>query len=89
MFFGTLFTLGFGALLISHPQLPALDLMFETINALGTSGVTLNTTDLLNSFGKIVLVILMLAGRVGPITLVVGILQQKEQPIKYAETQFT
>ena len=61
--------------------------MFEAANALGTSGVSLNTTDLLSPIGKVILVVLMLTGRVGPITLVIGILQQKERNIKYAEAQ--
>lgn len=87
IFFVIMLTLGFGALLLTHPTLPALDLMFEAANALGTSGVSLNTTDLLSPIGKVILVVLMLTGRVGPITLVIGILQQKERNIKYAEAQ--
>lgn len=87
LFFVIMLATGFGLLLLTHPTIPALDLMFETVNALGTSGISLNTTDLLNPFGKIILVILMLAGRVGPITLVIGLLQKKERKVKYADAQ--
>ncbi len=87
LFFVILLTTGYALLLLTHPQLPALDLMFETVNALGTSGISLNTTDLLNPFGKIILIVLMIAGRVGPITLVIGILRQKERSVKYADAQ--
>lgn len=86
LFFGTLGVVGYASLLLSHPHLSTLDLLFETASAMGTLGVSLNVTDQLNMFGRVVLMILTLAGRVGPITLLLAILQRKQTQMNYAKT---
>lgn len=86
LFFGTLGVVGYASLLLSHPHLSTLDLLFETASAMGTLGVSLNVTDQLNMFGRVVLMILTLAGRVGPITLLLAILQRKQTQVNYAKT---
>ena len=47
-----------------------LDLMFEVFSAFATVGLTAGVTPLLSSIGKIVIIILMYIGRIGPITMV-------------------
>lgn len=86
LFFGTLGVLGYASLLLSHPHLSALDLLFETASAMGTLGVSLNVTDQLNMLGRVVLMILTLTGRVGPITLLLAILQRNQTQVNYAKT---
>lgn len=86
LFFALVGMVGYGALLLSHPDISALDLMFETASAMGTLGVSLNVTEKLNVFGRIVIMILTLAGRVGPITLLLAILQRKQTQVHYAKT---
>ncbi|XJS10792.1 potassium transporter TrkG [Aerococcaceae bacterium WGS1372] len=86
LFFIILLFGGYSLILIIHPYLNSLDLLFETANALGSAGITFNTMDYMNPVGKIIMVILMIAGRVGPITLLLGILQRKDKDINYAET---
>ena len=44
--------------------------MFEVFSAFATVGLTAGVTPLLSSIGKIVIIILMYIGRIGPITMV-------------------
>ena len=62
IFFIAMLSAGFGLLLLTQPHLNALDLMFETVNALGTSGISLNLSNQLTHFGHWVLIVLMSAG---------------------------
>lgn len=50
-------------------QADALDIIFETISATATVGLSRNLTSSLNEIGKIIIIITMYIGRVGPITL--------------------
>ena len=47
-----------------------IDLVFEVFSAFATVGLTAGVTPLLTSVGKIVIIILMYIGRIGPITMV-------------------
>ena len=47
-----------------------IDLVFEVFSAFGTVGLTANVTPLLSNIGKIIIMILMYIGRIGPITMV-------------------
>ncbi|MGN1182976.1 MAG: TrkH family potassium uptake protein [Faecalibacillus sp.] len=47
-----------------------LDLMFEVFSAFATVGLTAGVTPLLSAIGKVVIIILMYIGRIGPITMV-------------------
>lgn len=51
--------------------------MFETVSALGTVGLSLSLTPLLSSVSKIILMILMYAGRVGILTLALALLKKR------------
>ncbi len=46
-----------------------LAVAFEAVSAFGTVGLTTGITPLLTSPGKVVVVLLMFAGRVGPLVL--------------------
>lgn len=50
----------------------ALDIAYETVSATATVGLTRNLTPLLNIWGKIIIIITMYLGRVGPISLVIA-----------------
>ena len=45
----------------------ALDILYETVSATATVGLTRNLTGILNSWGKIIIIFTMYLGRVGPI----------------------
>lgn len=47
------------------------DVMFETFSAIGTSGLTRDYTAAMNSAGKIIIMICMYLGRVGPISMAI------------------
>ena len=43
--------------------------MFETASALGTVGLTTGVTGSLTTMGKLIIIMVMLVGRLGPLTL--------------------
>lgn len=57
-------------------------LLFETTAAISTAGSTLNLTPVLGSFGKIIIMLLMYIGRVGPLTVILS-LKKDDKNIKY------
>lgn len=59
-------------LLSAVSDAPALDIMYETISATATVGLTRNLTSSLNLWGKIILIVTMYLGRVGPISLLLA-----------------
>ena len=65
-------------------QAEALDIIFETISATATVGLSRNLTSSLNEIGKIIIIITMYIGRVGPITLatMLSLRKVKENIIK-------
>ncbi len=60
-------------LLASVTDAPAIDIIYETVSATATVGLSRNLTASLNLFGKIIIIITMYFGRVGPISLAVAI----------------
>jgi len=66
-----------------------LDVLFETTSALGTVGLSTGLTPTLTSFGKGLLILLMFAGRVGPLTLGLAIMnkRRKQMAYEYAEEE--
>ena len=56
------------ALSISEHQ-PTLKLLFETTSAFGTVGLSTGITSSLTVFGRLVISLLMFAGRIGPLTI--------------------
>lgn len=57
-----------------------MDILYETVSATATVGLTRNFTSTLNIFGKIVIIITMYLGRVGPISLFIALNTQKYAP---------
>lgn len=52
---------------------PLLDLAFEAGSALGTVGLTAGVTPTLTTAGKWIIIVTMLVGRLGPLTLLAGL----------------
>ena len=50
-------------------QIPARELIFEVTSAIGTVGLTIGATPQLDEIGKVVVVMIMFLGRIGPMTL--------------------
>ena len=55
-----------------------LDVVYETVSATATVGLTRNLTPSLNSIGKIIIIVTMYLGRVGPISLAVAFKRRKD-----------
>jgi len=58
---------------------PALDVMYETFSATATVGLSRNLTPTLNLLGKIIIIVTMYLGRVGPISLVIAFNTKKQK----------
>lgn len=67
---------------------PFLDLLFEIISALSTTGLSRDLTPTLSTPSKAVLIIIMFAGRLGPLTLIYSLATRKNSRIRYATTEF-
>ncbi len=70
----------FGAfVLLTVEDLALSDALFEVISAFGTVGLSTGVTPGLSAAGKIVLMLIMLTGRIGPLTLALAIGQRGEK----------
>ena len=69
----TLFVLAMTALLLSEERYAPLAALFEVCSAFATCGLSSGVTAQLSSFGKVVLIVTMLIGRVGPLTFVLAL----------------
>jgi trk system potassium uptake protein TrkH len=55
-----------------------IDVLYETVSATATVGLTRNLTSSLDIFGKIIIICTMYFGRVGPISLAVAFASKRE-----------
>ena len=55
-----------------------VDVLYETVSATATVGLSRNLTPSLNTMGKIIIIITMYLGRVGPISLAIAFKSKKE-----------
>ena len=64
-------------MLISEKGQYFIAVLFETISAFGTVGLSLGLTEYLSESGKIIIIALMLIGRVGPLTIAFALAKPK------------
>lgn len=70
-----------GALLICALQpLPAAEVLFEVFSAMGTVGMTMSATRLLETPSACIITLLMYLGRVGSVSLASALLEKKAKP---------
>ena len=75
-----------GVIICQTNGTPAVDSLFEAVSAFSTTGLSCGITAELNSLSKIVLILLMYFGRVGLLTLSIGLLApRKPSKISYPE----
>lgn len=70
-------------LLATTENFPFLGILFEATSAYATAGLTMGLTPHLTVFGKIILVVLMFVGRLGPITLAFALTTKPAQKELY------
>jgi trk system potassium uptake protein TrkH len=62
------------------------DLMFEAVSAFGTAGLSTGITPMLSTLGKLLIILLMYVGRIGPLTLIYAFaVRQGTVNLSYAE----
>jgi len=69
------------ALVYAEPEQDFLVLLFEVLSAFGTVGLSLGVTPELSPLGKMILILTMYVGRVGPLTLVLGLIKKKDEAL--------
>jgi len=89
LFFLTMLFVGYVILLETNPTLSPLGLLFESVSAIATVGVSMDLTPNLNTLGRLVIMALMFIGRVGPITVLLSLMTKKEKHISYAPTDIS
>lgn len=72
-------------LLMVTEDLPFDKIMFETVSAFATVGLSTGITASLSEPGKLILVLVMICGRLGPLTLAFMLARPSETRIKYPE----
>ncbi|MBR5289488.1 MAG: potassium uptake protein [Erysipelotrichaceae bacterium] len=66
-------------LLSSVTDAQMLDILYETVSATATVGLTRNLTSSLNLWGKLIVIVTMYFGRVGPISMIVAFNTTKDK----------
>ncbi|MDF1535409.1 MAG: TrkH family potassium uptake protein [bacterium] len=54
--------------------------IFETVSAFGTVGLSMGMTDSLTAAGKVIIILTMFAGRVGPLSLILALARKPSPP---------
>lgn len=73
------------ALLLTQP-IPLDSALFEVVSALATVGLTVGATGELDDVGKIIIMLCMFAGRVGPLTVFIFLTERTgPPPVRYPE----
>ncbi|GAI66904.1 unnamed protein product [marine sediment metagenome] len=63
-----------------------IKVLFEVVSAFGTVGLSTGITSSLSIAGKIIIIITMFTGRIGPLGLALSLIQKREpEIIKYPE----
>lgn len=70
--------------IVEHDRFDFLDILFESVSAFATVGMTRGITPNLSDASKVILAFTMFMGRVGPTTLAIGLMKTKPSSIKYA-----
>ncbi len=65
-------------LLMATSSASSVDVVYEAVSATATVGLSRNLTATLNVFGKLIIIVTMYFGRVGPISLAVALGSKKE-----------
>jgi len=69
--------------LVPHPQSRDLELkiLFETVSAFATVGLSLGLTAKLSVIGKIIIILLMFTGRLGPIIMIAAVQSYRQKEL--------
>lgn len=83
---GSIVFVATGILLVTQ-NMPLDKIFFEVVSALGTVGLSLGVTPLLDTFGKSLISFVMFLGRIGPLTLALLLARQEASRVAYPEAR--
>ncbi|ETP73245.1 Trk-type K+ transport system, membrane component [Lachnospiraceae bacterium JC7] len=77
-------------LMLTNPTVSLVDALYETFSATATVGLSRNLTASLNNAGKLIIIVAMYLGRIGPISLVMFFRSSRDRSdlLKYAEGKY-
>ncbi|MEZ6121372.1 MAG: potassium transporter TrkG [Pirellulaceae bacterium] len=94
MIFGTIAALALTMLLLTEEHFNSqaanefLAWLFEVVSALGTVGLSLNKTSDLSVIGRVIIIVLMILGRLGPISVFIAFSKtERNLPIEYSHEE--
>jgi trk system potassium uptake protein len=74
--------------LLASQAVDYVSLLFESVSAFGTVGLSMGVTAQLTAFGKVLIIALMFAGRVGPLSLALAVGEEMERLVyRYPTTK--
>ena len=76
-----------GLMTFFEPEKDFLDLLFETVSAFGTTGLSTGITSALSVAGRVLITLLMFIGRLGPLTIGFAFMLRRRQPAKYSYSE--
>ena len=85
MLYNVAFLTGF-ILLLTFENGGYEETLFETVSAVGTTGLSMGITERLSVMGKLVVTAMMFVGRIGPLTLLLLLPTRKRSAIEYPKT---
>ncbi|MBN1542099.1 Trk family potassium uptake protein [candidate division KSB1 bacterium] len=65
-----------------------IEILFESFSAIGTVGLSMGLTPELTDIGKILIILLMFVGRIGPATLAIAVATRSHSRLQLAEEEF-
>ena len=74
-------------LLCATERASFLDIAFEVLSAFGTVGLSRGLTPHLSVFGQYLIMLVMFAGRLGPLTAAYMLATPRKSQVRYAETE--
>ena len=78
------------SLVLTEGDATFIDILFESVSALGTAGLSSGLTGTMSSWGSLILIAAMFVGRVGPFTLDIFMFRRGEKSlVRYAEERVT
>ena len=72
-------------LTVTDPQFTADKILYETVSAYATVGLTMGITPYISTGGKIILIIMMFLGRVGFMTIITAFARRRASGARYLE----
>ena len=67
-----------------------IDLFFEVVSAVGTVGLSTGLTSEISTFGQSILIFCIFIGKIGPLTLVLAMIQNTNAPVyRFAQERVT